>query len=44
MKVKGKADILLLVQIAGVRPTFSHMETPSSCIPGFSIKRIFPEY
>ena len=28
----------------GVRTTFSHMTTPSSCTPGFSIKRIFPEY
>ena len=28
----------------GVRTPFSHMATPSSCTPGFSIKRIFPEY
>ena len=26
----------------GVRNTFSHMATPSSCTPGFSIKQIFP--
>ena len=27
-----------------VRTTFSHMATPSSCTPGFSIKRTFPEH
>ena len=35
-----------IVGYPGVRTTFSHMATPSpsSCIPGFSIKRIFPEH